>query len=189
MLHVVCYVIDCDVQCNEEEVRSIHTTAYNLIVDIFQGISNRVVRIKMKRMLQCLCVCAASKLQNIYWPACARFSNSSSLDAWIVFPFSKCRKPCTHIPFYGYLMSPFLYLGCSFALSLHICFHCDDREREANIAERRKVQFVRNMIANGKAFSLQPHVCRICVSVYHNHNLQTVCFGVATQPFQRKSLI
>lgn len=23
----------------------------------------------------------------------------------------------------------------------------------------------------------------VCVPVYHNHNLQTVCFEVATQPF------
>lgn len=56
------------------------SSEYNLIVDIFQGISNHVVRIKVKRML--VCVCAASKLQNIYWPACARFSNSSLFDAW-----------------------------------------------------------------------------------------------------------
>lgn len=51
---MLCYVIDCDVQCNEEKVRS-NSPEYNLIVDLFQGISNHVVRIKVKWMFVCVC--------------------------------------------------------------------------------------------------------------------------------------
>lgn len=165
MLHVVCYVIDCDVQCNEEKVRPIHTNS----IQFNRGYISRHFKPCCAHQNETnvsafvCCVYCFQIAKHLLACMCSIFK---FIIAWcmIVSPFLKCRKLCTHIPFYGYLMSPFLYLGCSFALSLHIrCFHCDERERKMKIEKKEEKFTAAYMNANRKEFSLQPHVCRICV--------------------------
>lgn len=66
---MLCYVIECDVQMQWRK-SPVDLLEYNLIVDIFQGISNHHCA---HRNEVYVCVYAAAcKLQEIYWPACAR---------------------------------------------------------------------------------------------------------------------